>query len=280
MINIGDFYNMKVARCSGIGCYLDAETGRTSDDVLLPKSGTLGQDLKIGDEVKAFIYRDSNDRIIATLKEPLAKVGDIAYLEVVSTTGIGAFVDIGLDKDILVPMKERTYKLETGRKYLFYIYVDKTGRLAATANIDKHLTNTEDYRVGDEVTGICYGFQTNGSAMIAVDNLYRGVILKNEYYNPIAPGDGLALRVKKHYEDGKMALTPRKPPQDERLKLQETILEYLNSHGGFMPFNDRTSPVKIEEVFHQSKKYFKNALGGLMKQGLILQDETGTRLKK
>lgn len=289
MINIGEFNNLKVVRTADFGYYLDAGTGNTSDDVLLPNKSALGKELSIGDEVKAFIYRDSKDRVIATLKEPLAKVGDIAYLKVEGKTNFGSFISFGLERDILVPFKEQEYTLKEGNKYLFYIYLDKTGRIAATADIDKHLENidienTEEiqeskYRAGDDVLGIVYGFQTNRSAMIAVDNKYRGVILHNEYFTELREGDELKLTIKKIYEDGKFGLTPRKKPVDERLELQEQILQYLKKHDGFMPFNDKSSPEEIKRVFKQSKNYFKNALGGLMKKGLITQDEKGTRLK-
>ncbi|MDP4146290.1 MAG: S1-like domain-containing RNA-binding protein [Bacillota bacterium] len=279
MINIGKFNNLRIARQSDFGYYLDAETGNTSDDILLPLNSALEKELKIEDRVDAFIYRDSKDRLIATLKTPYAQVGDIAYLRVAEITKIGAFIDIGLERDILVPIKEQNYLLENDQKYLFYIYVDKTGRLAATTYIDEYLENTEDYRVGDDVEGIAYGFQTNGSVMVAVEYKYRGVILKHEYFSRIKPGDFIQLRVKKHYEDGKMSLTPRKAPKDERLELQDTILDYLKANNGFMPYNDKSSPEDIKRVFHQSKNYFKNALGGLMRQGLIDQDENGTKLK-
>jgi Uncharacterized protein conserved in bacteria len=278
MINIGIYNLMKVVRISGHGYYIDAGAGKAGDDVLLPKNSTAGQTLSLGEEVSAFIYRDSEDRIIATLRKPKAVVGDIALLKVVSVTKIGAFVDIGIERDVLVPLKEQSYKLVVGGEYIFYIYVDKTGRLAATTYIEKHLENASQYRVGDEVIGMCYGFQTNGSVMVAVDNRYRGIILKNEYFYPIKPGEKLSLRIKKFYEDDKMALTPRKAPMDERLEMQDNILKYLREHDGFMPYNDKSSPEIIKEVFHQSKKYFKNALGGLMKQNLITQDDHGTYL--
>lgn len=289
MINIGEFNTVKVSRRTDFGYYLDAGTGRLGDDVLLPNKSALGRDLQEGEEVRAFIYRDSKDRIIATLGEPLAQVGDIAYLKVVAKSKIGSFVSIGLERDVLIPFKEQKYDIGVGNSYLFYIYLDKTGRIAATTDIDRYLDilDTEDpeaiqknkYRVGDEVTGVVYGFQTNGSAMIAVDRSYKGVILVNEYFSELKEGHELKLRVKKIYDDGRLGLTPRKRAVEERTELQEQILNYLKKNGGFMTFNDKSSPEDIKRVFHQSKNYFKNALGGLMKQGLIVQDEEGTRLK-
>lgn len=279
MIQIGDYNKLKIARETDYGYFLDAGTGRTTDDILLPFKSALGEELHVDDEVEAFIYRDSKDRIIATLERPLAKVGDLAYLKVVATTKIGSFVNFGLEKDILVPYKEKLYGLENDKYYLFYIYLDKTGRIAATTYIDRYLESTDKYKVGDIVNGTVYGFQTNKSAMVAVDNLYKGVILYNEYFTELHHGDALELNVTKIYEEGKLGLSPRKSAKVEVSSLQETILEYLKTHDGFMPLNDKTSPEEIYKTFHISKNYFKQALGGLMKKGLIIQNENGTKLK-
>ncbi|MGH4123145.1 MAG: CvfB family protein [Clostridium sp.] len=279
MINIGDLNNLTVVRRAEFGYYLGAGTDNTSDDILLPMKSTLGRALAIDEEVEAFIYRDSSDRLIATFKKPLAKVGDLAYLKVIDMTAIGSFVEIGLERDVLVPFKEENYKLETGRKYLFYIYLDKTGRIAATTFVDKYLYETDSYKIDDEVEGTVYGIQTNGTVMIAIDDIYRGVILRNENYMNITPGDRLKARVKKYYEDGKMDLTVRKPRLEERDVVEEQILEYLKSSDGSMPYNDKSSPDDIKKVFKTSKNAFKRALGGLMKSDLIFQDEEGTKIK-
>ena len=279
MINIGDINSLKVVRRAEFGYYLGAQTDNTSDDILLPMKSTVGRALKIDDEVEAFIYRDSSDRLIATLKKPLAKVGDLAYLKVVDMTPIGSFVEIGLERDILVPFKEENYSLETGKKYLFYVYLDKTGRLAATTFIDQYLYETDSYDIDDEVEGTVYGIQTNGTLMIAIDDIYRAVILRNENYAKVIPGDRLKVRVKKYYEDGKMDVTARKPRLEERDVVEEQILEYLNKHDGSMQYNDKSSPDDIKKTFQTSKNSFKRALGGLMKSNLIVQDEEGTKLK-
>ncbi len=280
MIKIGEYNSLKIARKAEFGYFLDAGTGKSADDVLLPNSNTMGKELNVGDEIEVFIYRDSKERLVATLKKPLATVNEVAYLKVVSKTPMGAFVDFGLERDVFVPMKEQKYTLEEGSSYLFYLYVDKTGRIAATTEVDRALSSESEYRVGDEVTGIVYGFQTNGSAMVAVDGKYRGVILRNEYFTDLKPGFEMKLRVKRIYEEGKLGLTPRGKAVDERTQLEEEILKYLGKHGGEMPYNDKSSPEDIRKVFNQSKNYFKNALGGLMKKDLITQDENGTKLKK
>ncbi|MBP1743982.1 MAG: DNA-binding protein [Firmicutes bacterium] len=280
MIKIGEYNSLTVARKADFGYFLDAKTGKTDDDVLLPNSNTLGRELNVGDEIEVFVYRDSKDRPIATLKKPLAQAYDVAYLKVVSSTPMGAFADFGLERDVFIPMKEQKYTLHEGSSYLLYLYIDKTGRIAATTEVDRALSTESEYKVGDEVTGVVYGFQTNGSVMVAVDCRYRGVILKNEYFTEMKPGFEVKLRVKKIYEDGKLGLTPRGRAVDERTQLEDEIIKYLEKHGGEMPYNDKSSPDDIRRVFNQSKNYFKNALGGLMKKGLITQDEEGTKLKK
>ncbi|OPJ60480.1 CvfB family protein [Clostridium oryzae] len=278
MINIGKLNTLKVKRKTNFGYFLDGGTRNTSDDILLPLGSTLGNELEVDSLVEVFIYLDSKDRLIATMKKPLAYVGDVAYLKVVASTRIGSFIDIGLERDVFVPFKEKLYPLKDGFYYLFYLYVDKTKRIAATTNIDKYIDVTDDYKIGDKVTGTVYGFQTNNTAMIAVDNKYRGIILPNEYFSSLHEGDQLHLNVIKIYEDGKLGLTPRKTPKVERIELQDIILEYLKAHSGSMPFNDKSSPEDIYDAFHVSKNHFKNALGSLMKRNLISQDNNGTRL--
>jgi predicted RNA-binding protein (virulence factor B family) len=279
MINFGEMNSLTIVRKADFGCYLDAGTGRTGDDILLPNSNVEDQVLGIGDVVEAFIYRDSKDRPVATLKKPLAMVGDIAYLEVVAITSIGAFIYFGLERDILVPIKEQKFRLIKNKKYLFYIYLDKSGRIAATTDIDRYLDTSDEYTPGDDVTGIAYGYQTNGSVLVAVDNKFKGVILKNEYFEDINPGEELHLRVKKYYEDGTIGLTPRQGRMYERDIIEQKILDYLSAHGGAMRLNDKSSPEDIKQIFGTSKNYFKNALGGLMKKGLIIQTENETKLK-
>ena len=278
MISIGNYNELKVLRESEFGYFLDGDTGKTSDDILLPKRNLPEIKIHLGDMLTVFIYRDSEDRLIATLSHPKAIVSEIAYLNVVSNTSFGSFINVGLERDVFVPLKEKHYELTDGNSYLFYIYLDKTKRIAASTKIDDKLSLESPYNIGDNVSGIVYGFQTNGTAMIAVDSKYKGVILKNEYFNILEEGNLLDLRVIKIYEDGKLGLTPRKTISVERSLLEETILEYLKNNNGFMTLNDKSSPDEIHNVFHQSKNYFKNALGGLMKAKLISQDKNGTKL--
>lgn len=279
MIKIGDFNKLKVKRKADFGYFLDGKTNQTKDDILLHNRLLGKNSIEVGEEVEAFIFKDSEDRLSATLIPPKAKVGEISMLKVVAHTKIGSFIDIGLPKDILVPFKARTYDLEKGERYPFYIYVDKSERLAATTDIDSYLTTDHEYNVGDTVNGVVYGFQTNNSAVVVVDNKYAGVILHNEYFTELKPGQELTLKVIKIYEDGKLGLSPRQGRKEELDTLESSIISYLEGNDGFMRFNDKSTPEEIATVFSSSKKNFKRALGVLMKKGIITQDSKGTYIK-
>lgn len=277
MIEFGKRNKLKVIRSCDFGFYLDAEGKTSSEDILIPNKNIVG-DIDIDDEIEVFIYRDSKDRPIATMKNVLAEVGEAAYLEVVDKSTIGYFINIGLERDVLVPFKEIAYDLEVGKKYLFALYVDKTNRIAATTRVDKYLHDTTHYNVGEEIQGTIYGRHHNGNLVIALENTFRGIILKNEYFDNISIGDVIKVRVKKYFDDGKVEVTARKPRLNEMEEMEEVILTYLKNHGGFMTFNDKTSPDDVKKYFKCSKNGFKRALGGLMKKGLIKQDAEGTTL--
>lgn len=276
MLKIGEYNLLKVDREKDFGFYLTDKEGR--EDVLLPKSLAEGKNVKVGDEVNVFIYRDSKDRPIATFKTPLATAYDVAYLKVVHQGEFGAFIDFGLDRDIFVPLKEQRYKLHTGKKYLFYIYLDKTNRLAATTDVEPYIEIGEGFKVGDEVIAMVYSKTPSGTLNVAIDGKYKGLVLPNEYYEEVHPGHEMKLRVKVIYEDGVVGLTPRKTRLNERDELKEKIVQYMRKNGGFMEFNDKSSPEDIKATFGTSKNYFKMALGGLMKEGKLVQDAEGSRL--
>lgn len=277
MITVGQYSNLKVSKKVDFGYYLEDKFG---DEVLLPNSATKGHDIKEGDNLEVFIYRDSKDRMISTLKKPYITVGEVGYLEVVSQREIGAFVNFGLERDLFVPLKEQSFRLKEGKKYLFYMYVDKTDRLAGTTRIDSYLDIAEEgtYNVSDEVKAIVYDTCENGTLNVMIDGKYRGLILANEHFDYIYPGQEIEGRVKRIYEDGTLGVTTRKKRLDARDELSEKILKYLKENGGFMPFNDKSSSDDIKKEFNTSKNYFKMTLGGLMKQKLITQDKEGTRL--
>ena len=282
MIKFGDYNVMKVKREATFGLFLDKETGNTSDDILLPTGSIIGDRPAIGDEVRVFIYRDSKDRLIATMKEPKVTVDNLAVLKVNQTTTFGVFMEFGLERDILVPQKEMKYPMEVGKEYLVFVYEDKTGRLAASTQVGRYLDVAEEgqFNVGDTVTGIIYGEQTNGTLEVAIDNKHMAIILKNEYFTELKPGQQVTGTIKKILEDGRISFTPRKKMIDAKEDLSDLILAYLDKHDGFMPYNDKSTPEEIKKQFKTSKNYFKIALGNLMKHGLITQDTKGTYLKE
>lgn len=282
MIKFGDYNELAVKRAASFGLYLDAGTGNTSDDILLPTGSIVGDKPAIGDIVRVFIYKDSKDRLVATMKTPLAKVNELAYLKVTGVSDFGAFLDFGLERDILVPKREQKYPMLKESSYLVFLYEDKTGRLAASTEVDRYLENAEEgtFKLGDEVRGVVYDKQTNDSLMIAIDNKYRAVVLKNEYFTRILPGEVVEGTVKKIYEDGRVGFTPRKKMVEAKEELSDKIMSYLKFHGGSMPYNDKSTPEEISSTFASSKNYFKIALGNLMKKGLIEQDEKGTHIKE
>jgi len=281
MIKFGDYNTMKVIREAAFGLYLDKETGNTSDDILLPNGNIVGETPKIGDEVVVFIYRDSKDRLIATMKKPKVTVDNFAVLTVSSVTDFGAFLDFGLERDILVPKGEMKYTMVPGNEYLVFVYEDKTGRLAASTEVGRYLeiAKEDQYAIGETVTGIVYDKQTNGTLEVALEEKYMAIVLKNEYFTDINPGDRVTGTVKRILDDGRISFTPRKKMIEAKEELSDKILAYLKEHDGFMPYNDKSTPEELKKQFNSSKNYFKVSLGNLMKKGLVRQDEKGTYLK-
>ena len=279
MIKIGDYNKLKVARKAEFGYFLDVESRFTSDDLLLPTKSLVTENVEIGDELEVFVYRDTFDRMIATEVKPKATVGQLAVLEIKEVKeNLGAFADIGLERDVLVPHKEQLYDLEVGKSYLLYMYVDKTGRLAATTNVDRYLDVMDDAQLHQEVTGIVYGYQTNGSLCVAIDNEYRAAVLTKEFFKEVKPGEMITGIIDRIYEDGMVTIRLRAKKLDEKGKLEGRILDYLKANNGEMKLWDKSSPEEIKAVFECSKKYFKMALGGLFKDKLITIDENGTKL--
>lgn len=281
MYEMGKMNQMTVIREASFGYYLDSKTGNTDDDLLIPNGSLNGNKIKIGDTVSVFVYRDSSDRPIATMKQPKILVDEVKKLRVVGRNGSGAFIDMGLERDVFVPKKEQKYFITEGKEYLFKMYVDKSGRLAATTDVNGALDTAppDEFKKDMEVKGTLYGVQTNGALMVAVNDLYKAYIPKSDFFEDLEMGSTVSAKIFKITEDGKLALTMRTSLKDERLELKEHILKELELNGGTIPYNDKSTSEEIREKFKTSKNYFKIALGNLMKIGKIYQDEEGTHLK-
>ena len=278
MIEVGKINKLKVVKSKEYGFFLADEEKKT--EILIP-NGNIGEGkkLEIGDETEVFVYRDSQGRLVATHKTPKAMAGEIKVLKVAENTEIGSFVDIGLERDVLVPFRERKYPIFEDEKYPFYLYVDKSDRLAATTDIEMYLNTESDLKEGDICSGYVYGFQSNKTALVCIAPDISGIILREEYYTTLKEGDYLKnLRVIKRYEDGKLGLSTRNERKEEMDSLERRILSYMEGNDGFMRFNDKSDPEELRVVFNTSKKNFKRTLGTMMKNNIVRQDEEGTWL--
>ena len=254
--------------------------GGEHGEILLPKQYTT-EDMKVGDTVKVFIYRDSEDRLIATTQTPLAMVGDFAYLNVVDESPVGAFLDMGLQRDILVPFSEQNNRLEKGRKVLVRIYLDDSDRLTASTKLDTFLYDTDEtnaYKTGEEVN-IVIGPKTDLGIKVIVDGTYWGLIYHTDVFQSLNRGDKLKAFIKRVREDQKIEIIMQKPGFARVEGLAGDVLELLTQDGGFIPLSDKSSPDDIKKKFQCSKSSYKQAIGTLYKQRLIRIEKDGIYLE-
>ena len=252
------------------GVYL----GNKDDKVLLPKK-QVPKDVEVGDPVEVFLYKDSSDRLIATTQEPKITLDELAVLKVADTGRIGAFLDWGLEKDLLLPFKEQTAKVKKGDEVLVALYVDKSGRLCATMKVYEKLRTDSPYKKDDIVPGTVYEVNRDLGAFVAVDNLYSALIPKREMYGRMYPGQEIEARVAAVKEDGKLDLSVRGKIPEQMDKDAELILECIETCGGKLPFTDKADPERIKAEMGMSKAAFKRAVGRLLKQKKIVIKEDG-----
>lgn len=274
MIQLGTFNTLRISEHSDNGLYLADEEG---NKILLPNA-YVQPSMQQGDEIDVFLYCDSEDRIVATTETPLAQVGEFAYLEVVSVKhNVGAFLDWGLQKDLLLPYREQgNLHLEVGDGVIVAVYVDEyTNRIVASARLHRHLPEAvPDYQPNDPVHVLIYGDSPLGYKAI-VDKHYRALLYHEETSDQLEPGDQFTGYIKKVHGNGKIDLR-RDPSGYQRVEpLAELILEKLTEAGGKLPYNDKTPPETIRATFNSSKKAFKQAIGTLYKQRQILITESG-----
>lgn len=276
MAQLGRINTLKINRKSDFGLYLIDEEG---NEILLPNR-YVAPDMHIGDEIDVFVYKDSEDRITATTETPKAQVGEFALLRVVATNSAGAFLDWGLPKDLLVPFREQKMRMQTGRSYIVYVYVDyNSDRIVASAKIDKFLDNRPaDYHQGDPVE-IIIAQRTDMGYKVIIDNLHSGIIYHNEIFKEINIGDRMEAYIKSVREDGKIDVTLADRADRRTMELADKILMHLMSHGRHMALTDKSSPEAIKAAFECSKKDFKKAIGHLYKKKLITLSPTETVMK-
>ena len=277
MIELGKIQKLQVLRNTQVGVYLNTADNRDSEDILLPKK-QVPEDIKIGDMIEVFVYRDSEDRMIATTKRPKLAVGEIGFLKVAEKTKIGAFLNWGLEKDLFLPFKEQTSRLQKGEECFVGLYIDKSNRICATMKIQKLLNSESPYKENDRVNGTIYYVRQDMGAFVAVDGKYEGLIPQNELYGIYEPGDNVEVRVTKVREDGKLYLSLRKKNYKEISKDAEIILEKMKANGGMLPLNDESSPNEINAKLSMSKGAFKKAVGRLLKEGKIKFTANGIKI--
>ena len=267
MLEIGKKQHLTVAKIVDFGVYLH-EGKQASEEVLLPGK-EVPQGTKEGDGIEVFLYKDSRDRVIATTRTPLLELGKTGLLTVKDTGKIGAFLDWGLEKDLLLPFREQTRKVQKGEQCLAALYVDKSGRLCATMNVYKYLEKESPYKKDDHVRGRIYEISGNFGVFVAVDDRYSGLVPRREAKGSFRIGDVMDFRVTEVKPDGKLDLSarekiPRQMEEDARM-----VLEVLGEFDGILPFDDHVSPEIIQREFGLSKNAFKRAVGKLLKQGEI-----------
>lgn len=268
MIHLGEKQELEIVKQVGFGVYLAPSAQQADDRVLLPaKQVPAGSGL--GDKISVFIYRDSQDRLIATVREPKLVMGQVAELTVVQVGKLGAFLDWGLEKDLFLPFKQQRGKVEQGKNVLVSLYIDKSNRLCATMNVYKYLRSDSPYGTGDQVTGRVYEISDNFGAFVAVDGLYSGLIPRKEMYGEIELGRDVSARVVRVLEDGRLDLSIREKAYLQIDRDAEKILELLDSYEGSLPFNDKAAPEVIKHETGMSKNEFKRAVGRLLKERKI-----------
>ncbi len=275
---LGTWQTMEVIEEVAMGVYLAFDESPPGEKVLLPKRW-VPEDADLGDPVQVFLYKDSEDRFIATTQTPKLKMGQIELLKVLQVTDIGAFLDWGLDKDLFLPFKAQTYEVKVDDEIPVSLYIDKSSRLCATMHLYDQLSSEAPYTAGDVVDGIIYEVLENFGAFVVVDLAYSALIPRNEIHQTLAVGSTVKARVKEVREDGKLTLSLREKAHLQMGADALVIWNRLEENEGFLPFHDKTPPEVISREFGLSKNAFKRAIGRLYKEGKLTIDDEGITLR-
>ena len=289
MIKLGDYNTLKVVKFAvrdnphayggkeTFGIFLD---GGKEGDILMPQK-YVPEGVKVGDNVKCFVYLDQDERLVATTETPLAKVGDFAYLECTWVNEYGAFLDWGLMKDLFCPFREQKKKMEIGDSYIVYIHVDEESyRIVATAKVDKYLSQEKcELQVGAKVPLMIWQ-KTDLGFKVIVDNKYQGLIYRDQIFRHVQTGDRMEGYIEKIRPDGKLDISLQPTGRKQTIDFAETLLQWLKDHDGFAPYGDKSAPDDIKRTFQVSKKVFKKAIGDLYKRRLITIEDDGIKLVK
>lgn len=278
MIQLGKFQDLYIVKKKDFGCYVNDLEGVTDGSILLPAK-QVPEGARIGDKLCCFVYRDSEDRPIATVHIPKITLGAIRPLRVKEVSSIGAFLDWGLEKDLFLPFKEQLGHVRSGKEYLVSLYIDKSSRLCATMKIGKLLSTEHSLKTDEWVMGTVYNIHPEHGAFVAVEDRYLGRIPKKEIHAKVNIGDQLHLRITGIAPDGRLSLSPHEKAYLQMDRDAKLVMDTIESYDGCLPFNDKAKPAVIERELGLSKNAFKRAVGRLLKEGKITITQTGI-LKK
>lgn len=280
MLELGKKQKLLVVKEVDFGVYLGESMDASGEERVLLPAKQVPEGCRVEDVLEVFLYKDSKDRLIATTKSPLLCVGEVGLLKVSQVTPIGAFLEWGLEKDVLLPYKEQTMPVTAGQDVLAAIYIDKSKRLAATMNVYEYLSQDSGYQRDDMVSGTVYLISDNFGAFVAVDNRYSALIPQREFFGEVKVGDTITARVARVKPDGKLDLTCREKAYIQIGKDAERIMAAFEQRGGVLPFTDKASPELIKREMGMSKNEFKRAVGNLLKRGLIEIETDCIRLRQ
>lgn len=268
MLKLGEKQTLIVDKKVEFGVYL-AEKKGDEERVLLPGS-QMPEGTKVGDCLEVFLYKDSSDRLIATRKTPALTLGQVGWLRVAAVGKVGAFLNWGLDKDLLLPFREQPKtRVREGQEVLVAVYIDKSERLCATMNVYPYLRTDSPYKAGDQVTGVVYETSGNFGTFVAVDSIYSALIPKKELVHDIRIGETVSARVTQVRPDGKLDLSIREKAYLQMDRDGDKIMAALEAAGGTLMLCDKSSPELIREKMQMSKNEFKRAIGRLYRDGKI-----------
>jgi len=278
MYNLGEFQKLIIKRFKNNGAYIGLKDVKNEKlDILLPKKEVLETD-KVDDEIEVFVYKDNQSRFVATRKKTKISLGKLETLEVMDISKIGAFLDWGLEKELFLPFKEQTMKLEKGRKYLVALYIDKSERLCATMKIRDYLTSDSPYKEGEWVEGIVYSIHKDYGAFVAVDKKYDAMIENKDIIGVLEIGEPINFRISKVKKDGRLNLVLKNLSHIEINDNAEILFNIIKDRGGFLDLNDKSDPDRIKEICGMSKSSFKKAVGRLLKNQKIQFEGNGIKL--
>ncbi len=276
-MNIGEYNELTIVRRTDFGLYL-ASDENSDEQILLPKNQT-DPSMDIGDKLNVFVYRDSKDRPIATLKTPAMTLFKVGLCHVKEIGKIGAFLDWGLEKDLLLPFREMTCELKPDIDIPVVLYLDKSSRLCASMKLYKYLTVMPGAKKGSMVTGTVYEISDNFGAFVAIDNKYQGLIPKKELTSDIHVTDRISARITSVKEDGKVDLSVKEPAYIQMDIDADRLVKMMTANGGNLPFDDKADPDLIRSRTNMSKNEFKRAIGRLLKNNLIRLENGSVILK-